>query len=113
MALAPSDTPCFPWPLPEALQQLATDGGAALVIEILDLFVSDTCRRLRSLREALERGDPVRLKAQAHAVKGSAIQVGADSLAALCLELELNAGPDLLVQEVEVEFERLCALHLG
>ncbi len=100
--------------MPETLQLLAASGDAELVNEIIDMFKSDTARRLLLLREALAQMDPVRVRQQAHAIKGSAIQVGADSLAALCqrIETETPARPCLeleaLVMQAEADFEGLC-----
>jgi HPt (histidine-containing phosphotransfer) domain-containing protein len=102
------------WALPETLQVLAATGDADLVAEIIDLFKSDTARRLLLLREALVQMDRTRVGQQAHAIKGSAIQVGADSLAALCqrIELEAPAKPcrdlETLVRQAEAGFENLC-----
>ncbi len=102
------------WALPETLQLLSASGDAELVAEIIDMFKSDTARRLLLLREALVQLDPARVKQQAHAIKGSAIQVGADSLAALCQRIELEAPacpcPELetLVTQAEADFDGLC-----
>ncbi|MDR3699554.1 MAG: Hpt domain-containing protein [Candidatus Sulfopaludibacter sp.] len=102
------------WALPETLQLLAASGDAELVVEIIDLFKSDTARRLLLLREALVHKDGARVKQEAHAIKGSAIQVGADSLAVLCQRIELEAPatscPELepLVRQAEADFEDLC-----
>lgn len=102
------------WELPETLQLLAASGDAELVTEIIDVFKSDTARRLLLMREALAQMDPARVGQQAHAIKGSAIQVGADSLASLCQRIELEAPartcPELetLVTQAEADFEGLC-----
>lgn len=101
------------WSLPETLLMLAMSGDTEVVADIIALFKMDTARRLALLRDALEKSDAVRITAQAHAIKGSAIQVGADSLAALCRRIELE-GRTLpidqihpLVRQAECEFERL------
>ncbi len=102
------------WELPETLQLLAASGDADLVNEIIDMFKSDTARRLLLMREALAQMDPARVGQQAHAIKGSAIQVGADSLASLCqrIETEAPARPcpelEILVTQAEADFEGLC-----
>jgi len=96
------------WSLPEALQQLAIDGEREIVAEVLTLFQSDTESRLQELRGAVESGDRKRVRAQAHSLKGSAVQVGANSLAEACREMEMTAEarPDLLplVEEIEARF---------
>jgi HPt (histidine-containing phosphotransfer) domain-containing protein len=61
--------------------------------------------------------DAARVKQQAHAIKGSAFQVGANSLAALCqrIELESRTPPchelESLVRQVEADFADLCRLE--
>ena len=96
------------WSLPEALQQLAQDGEREIVAEVLTLFQSDTKSRLKDLRGAVESGDRKRVRSQAHSLKGSAVQVGANSMAEACREMELTAEtrPQLapLLQEIEGRF---------
>ena len=96
------------WSLPEALQELAVAGDRETVAEVLMLFQTDTESRLQELREAVACGDRRRVRAQAHSLKGSAIQVGAIVLADSCGEMELTAEtrPELmsLLEEIEKRF---------
>jgi len=106
------------WTLPESLQELAECGEKDMVAEVLTLFQADTESRLQVLRSAAEAGDRVRTRAQAHSLKGSAVQVGAMALAEACRELELTAEtrPDLLspLAEIESRFEAVSkAIALG
>jgi len=106
------------WALPETLQELILAGDAEIVSEIIDLFKSDTAQRLTLLRQALVQLDGARVRAQAHSIKGSAVQVGANSLAALCQRIELDARTppceelEELVSQAEADFETLCRLPL-
>ncbi len=97
-----------PWALPEALQELAVCGELEIVAEILSLFQSDTDKRLALLRGAIHRGDRSRVRAEAHSLKGSAVQVGALALADACSEMELTAEtlPSLapLLEQIELRF---------
>lgn len=99
------------WALPEALQELAMSGEQDIVAEVLSLFQSDTRARLRSLREAAQHGDRRRVQAEAHSLKGSAVQVGAIAFADSCREMEMTAEsrPDLLsmVDEIETRFAQV------
>jgi len=79
-----------PWVLPEELRQLA-ESDEDLVKEVLAVFRSDTAERIAKLRAALDRGDRVTVKNQAHAVKGSAGQVGAAEVSELCRDIELQS----------------------
>lgn len=107
------------WELPETLQYLATTGDADLVDEIIAMFKSDTAQRFQVLREALAQFDSARVKQQAHAIKGGAVQVGAHTLAALCQRIELEAGTpprgelEDLVRQAEADFTDLCCLPVG
>ena len=96
------------WSLPEALQQLAECGERDIVTEVLTLFQSDTESRLKALRSSVEAGDRPRVRAQAHSLKGSAVQVGAIAMADSCRELELTAEtcPEMhsLLEQIESRF---------
>jgi HPt (histidine-containing phosphotransfer) domain-containing protein len=101
------------WELPEALQHLADCGDMDAVNDIMETYMADTAGRLLLLGEAMLKQDRARLRAQAHAIKGSSEQVGAIEMAAFCLNIELLAPegppPELirLVARCEIEFERL------
>lgn len=109
----------YAWALPETLQYLAETGDADLVDEIIDMFKTDTAHRFQVLREALAQFDGARVKQQAHAIKGGAVQVGAHSLAALCQRIELDPGAppcgelEGLVRQAETDFADLCRLQVG
>jgi len=93
------------WTLPNALQELALCGEREIVAEVLTLFQSDTESRLAVLRDAVGSGDRHEARAQAHSLKGSALQVGANALAESCREMEMTAEtcPDLLRLLGEIE----------
>jgi two-component system, sensor histidine kinase and response regulator len=101
------------WTLPETLQMLALGGDAEVVADIIALFRSDSAKRLGVIRDGLRDRDASGIIAQAHALKGSAIQVGADSLAAVCRQIEIEARTlpfdalSDLVRLADSEFERL------
>jgi HPt (histidine-containing phosphotransfer) domain-containing protein len=93
-----------PWVLPEELRQLA-EADESLVQEVLAVFRSDTADRISRLRVALHGGDYRAVKHEAHALKGSAGQVGANEVFTLSREMEQQAGaanpaglPELLVR---------------
>src|SRR5947207_1115764 len=76
------------WMLPDELRQLAEHGERGLVQEVLTVFQSDTATRLSKVQSALANDDRTEVRNQAHAVKGSAGQVGAPAVAAICQSLE-------------------------
>ena len=102
-----------PWVLPEELRQLA-ESDEDLVNEVLSVFQSDTADRIRKLRAALAQDDRQQVRHQAHAIKGSAGQVGATDVSELCRQLELYAltaeTPVLhdLMERLEASFADVC-----
>ena len=102
------------WSLPETLQELAEDGDEELVRDILTCFQSDTSSRLLRLHHALEGSDRAAVGLQAHAIRGSAVQVGAGAVAMACRVLE-SAAPhqpaaDIanLLTRVQSCFDEVC-----
>jgi HPt (histidine-containing phosphotransfer) domain-containing protein len=76
------------WTLPEELQQLARDGAADLIADVIAVFQKDTASRLEVLREAVRTGNCAAIRAESHALKGSSSQLGASAMARLCFEME-------------------------
>jgi HPt (histidine-containing phosphotransfer) domain-containing protein len=78
------------WVIPAALRQLADSGDAELVEELIAIFQTDTAERLEVMRRAIDARDFVAVGAEAHTIKGSAVQVGANRLAEFCRQMELE-----------------------
>lgn len=101
------------WTFPESLQQFLETGEEEFVSEIIEVFKSQTSARMTLMREAIENGCGDEARAQAHAIKGGASQMGADRLAALCLEIEMGTEQTpsetaALVGQAEALFEEVC-----
>ncbi len=62
-----------------------------LVREVLTAFRQDTPALLAALREAVESGDADQIRRRAHAIKGTAGDIGADALREIAARIE-NAG---------------------
>lgn len=71
-----------------------TLGNAELECELLSTFVADTTKRLSAMAEALAAGDGTLLAATAHALKGSAGNLGAHVVQGLALQVEQTAKAD-------------------
>ena len=102
------------WAPPALLLEVAS-GDDDLLREVVGDFERDTESRLEVTRRALAGGDTARLKAEAHAIKGSSRQVGAEAMGNTCQQIEssaLQASPyelaDRLTQ-LEAEFQEVCA----
>jgi HPt (histidine-containing phosphotransfer) domain-containing protein len=76
------------WAVPATLRQLAECGDAELVEELIGMFQTDTSSRLEVLRHAVAGRDYAVIGAEAHTIKGSALQVGANRLAEFCRQME-------------------------
>lgn len=93
---------------------MAGSGETGLVEEVLAIFQSDTAERVEAMRAAAAAADRATLRKQAHALKGSAGQVGALPLAEICKTLENTAltapAPELaeLVASIAGEFQDVC-----
>jgi len=69
------------------LQTLGTD----VLAEILDLFLVDVPARLTKLHDAVKTRSCDSVIREAHALKGSALGIGASRLAMLCAAIEHHA----------------------
>ena len=96
------------------LQELA-GGDAALLQELVDLFLSSAPDLLSQMRRAAEDGDDAGLRRAAHTLKGSSGQMGALRMQELCATIETLAASgalaavDPFLAEVSLAFERSVA----
>jgi CheY-like chemotaxis protein len=63
-------------------------GDQALMAEVCELFLEDCAASTSTIAAAVERGDAARIRAAAHALKGSAANLSADMLALAARALE-------------------------
>ena len=95
------------------LRDLRQPGEPDPLAEVADLFLEDTPARLVHLRKHVIEADTTALGSSAHSLKGSASNLGARHLAALCLNLEKQARENnwtdakSLLDQVEQEFKRV------
>jgi HPt (histidine-containing phosphotransfer) domain-containing protein len=97
----------------DELHRLGADvGDDGLVAGLVAQFDDDAGARLVALRDAVAAGDWTVVARVAHAVKGSAAQLGGVGLAAACVGLQRaaeadGAGIGAALSAVEVAFARL------
>ncbi len=88
--------------------------GTDVFQELVGVFVARTPERLASLRGAMEKADAPAVAAEAHAVKGSAVSMGAGAMGKLAERIEeLGRSEELaegeaLVAALEQSFARTC-----
>ena len=75
----------------ERVAALSKEFGPDLVVELIDAFVPDTESRLAVIRRTIEQDNSPALARQAHALKGSFSNMGADRMTELCAQLEQQA----------------------
>jgi two-component system, sensor histidine kinase and response regulator len=101
------------------LRELQEDGEPNILDELIGLFLADVPPHLGAMREASAAGDARSVQRIAHTLKGSAANMGARGMEALCLELEEmgraeDAGAALArISRLEEEFGRVRAAFEG
>jgi two-component system sensor histidine kinase/response regulator len=95
------------------LRELQEEGEPDILIELIELFLTDVPPQLVALKEALEAGDARSVGRVAHTLKGSSGNMGATRMTTICSELEavgasgdLSRAPELL-ERLEEEFGRV------
>jgi HPt (histidine-containing phosphotransfer) domain-containing protein len=79
--------------------------------KVIEAYLTDAPRLLRSVQEAVARADGEVLRKAAHSLKSSSATLGAQRLSSLCKELEsMGRGESLekataLFSETKIEFE--------
>jgi CheY-like chemotaxis protein/HPt (histidine-containing phosphotransfer) domain-containing protein len=89
----------------DGLKELREPGQPDPLAELIELFFRDTRPRLESMEQALGRDDLAALASGAHSLKGSASNLGARALAALCATMERQAKAGEVAQARESFFE--------
>ena len=72
----------------ENIRALSCTDGDALLERVILAFTSETPRQLSAMRAAIAGADAEALRKVAHSLKSGSANVGADSLAQLCKEME-------------------------
>jgi HPt (histidine-containing phosphotransfer) domain-containing protein len=99
----------------ETLRQLTPPGEADVLSEVLTLFLDDVPGRIARLRAAWQAGDAVAVQRAAHSLKGSAGNIGATQMLAVCTQLDQQGrSGDLsllppLVESLDAEFAKVAA----
>ena len=99
----------------ESLRQLTPPGEPDVLKEVLQLFLEDVPGRIERLRAAWQAGNAVEVQRSAHSLKGSAGNIGASHLLAVCRQLDdRGKSGDLsnlpgLVASLDAEYDRVAA----
>lgn len=106
----------------DSLRQLTPPGEPDVLKEVLQLFLADVPGRIERLRTAWQAGNALELQRAAHSLKGSAGNIGAHALLAVCSAIDeqgrsgdLTRLDDLIASlgaeyaQVETEIRQLIA----
>jgi histidine phosphotransfer protein HptB len=69
-------------------EQVKSDDGSDVVIELIDLYLQGTSQRIITMRNAANAADWALLKRAAHTLKGSSSTLGLRRIAKICQDLE-------------------------
>lgn len=83
------------------------DDELQTVSEVIKLFMADTPIRITAMTKAYSLGDARQLAQAAHALRGSAANVGAEELLALSLKIEDSADSGLIPPDMDSMLGRL------
>jgi HPt (histidine-containing phosphotransfer) domain-containing protein len=81
------------WLMTPELQELV-ECDSGMIRDLFSLFLEDSAARLQVLSRACNDGNFQIIRAQAHSLKGSSVQMGAAGLGSLCAALELSNRPE-------------------
>jgi CheY-like chemotaxis protein/HPt (histidine-containing phosphotransfer) domain-containing protein len=93
------------------IRALSHDRGNALVQKVIAAYVDDTPKHLQTLRRAIAGMDAGSVRKVAHSLKSSSANVGAETLAQLCKEMEhlgrtdTTDGAAVILTDMEQEFQ--------
>jgi HPt (histidine-containing phosphotransfer) domain-containing protein len=94
----------------DAFEELESDDGSDLIIELIDLYLQDASQRVIAIRKACVATEWVLLRQAAHNLKGSSSTLGLRQVAEICEKL-IDAsgstdGVEALVQLLDYEFSK-------
>ena len=71
-----------------AFEKVKSEDGSDFVVELIDLYLEGTPRRIQAIRKAVAEKEWIALKHAAHTLKGSSSTLGLRTVAKACGELE-------------------------
>ena len=77
------------------LRSLSTDDPDGFLVELIDLFQTDAVDYLARIEESAKTANASAVRKNAHGLKGSSGNLGAQKMSALCNQIEAAAGESL------------------
>jgi len=103
----------------KAFEELQSDDGSDLIVELIDLYLKDAPQRMLAIREAALENEWGLLKRAVHNLKGSSANLGVRLVAETCIKLERiecehsTEGVRKLLQQMDDEFARASEVLLS
>lgn len=94
-----------------AFGEISKPGEPDVVVELIDLYLTDGTERIRQIKHAAVTADRILLKKAVHSFKGSSGSLGLHQIAELCEQLERVEAEDnlkALVERLEFKFAGVC-----
>lgn len=92
------------------LQSLTSPGDPDFLKELTDVFFARSPGVIDQIAQSVEAEDPIGYQRASHSLKGSAANIGALSLAALCAKMEI-AGKDKDLSTATTDLAQVQALY--
>jgi HPt (histidine-containing phosphotransfer) domain-containing protein len=92
------------------IRALDACGDGHVAADVVRIFLTDVSAQLSALREAVQAHDATSIRQIAHRLRGSALMVGASTLAVICAQIE-EAGRTGALHDVRSQ-SRSCELEL-
>jgi HPt (histidine-containing phosphotransfer) domain-containing protein len=96
----------------QRLRRLASPSRPTLLKDLLRSFEAGSAKGIEALRLALARGDEEAIRREAHSLKGSCQNLGANELARILASVEAapgGAATEHAVMRASQELPRVCA----
>ncbi len=97
----------------ESLKEFSDDDDGSFIVSLFETFIVNTEPRLERIRTAVENNDHETMAREAHGIKGSSSNLGADRVAMVSRELERLGkagemkGCNELLKRLEIEFRKV------
>ncbi|GAB4147730.1 MAG: hypothetical protein Fur0037_15970 [Planctomycetota bacterium] len=86
----------------EELLSLSDDGDPELLLDLIQLFLDDGPAKIAAIEQGISNGDFDQVERAAHALKGSAGNLGAKLLQAVCEKLQRATRQHQLAEVTEL-----------
>ena len=106
--MLPDPDPARPLPIDSDQFMRRLGGDEQLFMDVIQLFLHDCPLRLAAIKEAVDEGDPEKIRSTAHALKGAAANLSAAALFDAASVLE-RIGAEARVNAAEAGWRRLSA----